>query len=99
MQDFSLDNKEANIKSADASSELQMQVSQICNKDGKKIAYVTFSDGVRRAEGQIPECVVIKNDGFNKAEILQLEDYMEKELPTLKKMASSVNLLDAFMKK
>ena len=34
--------------------ELQMQVSPICNKNGEKLAYVTFSDSVRRAEGEIP---------------------------------------------
>lgn len=99
MQDFNLDNKESNIESTEKSPELNMQVSQICNKDGKKIAYVTFSGANKTAEGQIPDCVIIKNDGFSKAEIIQLEDYMEKELPALKKMASSINLLDAFMKK
>lgn len=34
--------------------ELHMQVSPICNKNGEKLAYITFSDSVRRAEGETP---------------------------------------------
>ena len=32
-------------------NEFTMSVSPICVKDGKKIAYVSFSDGERSAEG------------------------------------------------
>ena len=94
MEDFSLTpkhNKEDNG--------LQMSVSSICQKDGKKIAYVTFSDGISNAEGIIPDCVINKNNGFTPSEVMQLEDYMRQELPILKKMASQVNILDAFIGK
>ena len=44
--------------------ELTMSVSGICRKDGEKLAYVTFSDGKRKAEGVIPDCRIIKQTGF-----------------------------------
>ena len=35
--------------------QLDMKVSPVCEKNGKKFAYVSFSDGNRVAEGLIPE--------------------------------------------
>lgn len=81
------------------SQEMQMSVSPICEKDGKKMAYVSFSDGIRTAEGEIPECKIIKSQGFEDGEVAQLEVYMRGQLATLKKMAASVNVADAFMGK
>lgn len=78
--------------------ELNMSVSPICVKDGEKYAFVTFSDGERVAEGRIPDCKIISNKGFSGDEAAQLEAYMERELPALKKMAAGIKLLDAFMK-
>ena len=79
--------------------ELSMSVSTICEKNGQKTAYVSFSDGTRFAEGEIPDCKITKNSGFDEAEIAQLELYMKGNLMMLKKMASSVNVFDAFMGK
>jgi len=78
--------------------ELNMSVSPICVKDGEKYAFVTFSDGERMAEGRIPDCKIISNKGFSVDEAAQLEAYMERELPALKKMAAGIKLFDAFMK-
>lgn len=78
--------------------ELNMSVSPICVKDGEKYAFVTFSDGERVAEGRIPDCKIISNKGFSVDEATQLEAYMERELPALKKMAAGIKLFDAFMK-
>ncbi len=78
--------------------ELNMSVSPICVKDGEKYAFVTFSDGERVAEGRIPDCKIISNKGFSVDEAAQLEAYMERELPALKKMAAGIKLFDAFMK-
>ena len=47
---------------------LQMSVSPICEKDGKKYAYIQFSDGTRLAEGKIPSCEIVKNQGFTESE-------------------------------
>lgn len=79
--------------------EVQMSVSSICIKNGKKQAYVSFTDGRRTAEGTIPSCKIETNRGFNKEEIDQLEKFMKNELPQIKKMAARVNVMDAFMGK
>ena len=83
-------------------AEMTMAVSPVCQKDGKQYAFVTFTAPdkaqVKSAEGKIPDCTVIANNGFTEDEVQQLERYMKRELTRLKKMASSVNVLEAFMK-
>lgn len=79
--------------------ELNMSVSPICDRKGKKVAFVSFTDGTRTAEGEIPSCKITRNDGFEEGEVVQLELYMKSELPKLKKLASSVNVMEAFMGK
>ncbi len=78
--------------------ELTLSVSAICEKEGKKLAYVTFTDGEKKAEGVIPECVITVNEGFTKDEVDQLQAYMQRELPMLKKTAAGIRLFDAFRK-
>ena len=95
MEDFSLDTTK---KPAEDYDDLNMQVSAICIRDGEKIAYVTFSDRNRYAEGEIPKCVIIKNEGFSKDEVYGLEEYMEQNIKNLKSMAAGVNPLKALMK-
>jgi len=79
------------------SGALDMTVSPICVRDGKKMAFVSFTDGVRTAEGVIPQCDITKNSGFTDEEVAKLEDYMKAELQTLKKMAANINVMKAFM--
>lgn len=78
---------------------LDMSVSQIFYKDGRKYAFVFFTDGIRSAEGKIPDCKITANQGFCDEEIGQLEDYMGRELMNLKRMAAGVRVMDAFMKR
>lgn len=78
--------------------EMNMSVSPICVKDGEKYAFVSFTDGNRTAEGKIPDCKILSNNGFDQEEVAQLETYMEQELLQLKKMAAGIRLFDAFMK-
>lgn len=76
---------------------LDMSVSAICrNEQGDKYAFVTFQDGVRTAEGKIPDCEIIKNDGFAEIEVQQLEKYLKENLTDLKKMAASIDIFSAF---
>jgi len=77
---------------------INMSVSSICVKDGQKYAFVSFTEGERLAEGKIPECKIHLNKGFSEGEITQLEAYMLRELPQLKKMAAGVRWIDAFLK-
>lgn len=77
--------------------ELKMSVSPICTKDGKKYAFVSFTDGRRSAEGKIPDCKITENAGFSREEVKQLEEYMNRELPQLKKMAAGIDIMRNFM--
>lgn len=76
---------------------MRVAVSAICEKNGEKLAYVTFTSGNCEAEGVIPECKITKNKGFSDEEKAGLELYMKSDLKRLKKMAAGVNVLDAFM--
>ena len=76
---------------------LNMSVSQVFSRDGKQYAFVSFTDGNRTAEGKIPECVITSHSGFSAEELTQLEDYMRRELTSLKRMASSVDVMSAFL--
>lgn len=93
MEDFTLNTP----NQSDSSEELSLQVSAICERDGQKMAYVTFSDDTRHAEGEIPACIITKSHGFTESEVLDLQQYMLSNLVELKKMASKINVLDAFM--
>lgn len=77
---------------------LQMSVSPICEKDGKKYAYIQFSDGTRLAEGKIPSCEIVKNQGFTESEVEQLSAYMKEHLQELKSIAARLNAFDAIRK-
>ena len=93
MEDFTLNTS----NESHASEELSLLVSAICERDGQKMAYVTFSDDTRHAEGEIPACIITKSHGFTESEVLDLQQYMLANLDQLKKMASKVNIMDAFL--
>ena len=78
--------------------ELSVAVSPICEKDGKKYAFVSFTEGEKYAEGKIPDCTIVSNKGFSDEDIRVLELYMKNDLARLKRMAAGVNVLGAFMK-
>ena len=78
--------------------ELTMSVSGICRKNGEKLAYVTFSDGKRKAEGVIPDCKLLKQTGFTEEEAGQIELFMKLNLADLKRKAAAISPLRAMMK-
>lgn len=77
--------------------ELTLQISGISVKDGKKQACVRFTDNERYAEGTIPDCVIIRSEGFTNKEKAQLEDYLKANLSELKKASAKINPLNAIM--
>lgn len=79
------------------SGPVDIKVSGIFTRDDRKIAYVSFTDGGRSAEGIIPDCVITRNKGFSEDERSQLEAYMKRELDSLKKTASGINVVKALM--
>ena len=74
-----------------------LSVSQVFRKDGETYAFVFFTNGKKHVEGKIPDRKIISSKGFNESEVAQLEVYMKLELAKLKKMASGVNVMRAFM--
>ena len=78
--------------------EMNLSVSPVCEKDGKKCAYVSFTDGERTADGIIPDCKIISSKGFSEEEVAQLEGYMQSELAKLKRMAAGIRLFDVLTK-
>lgn len=75
-----------------------MVVSPICVKDGKKFAYIEFKDEKRKAEGIIPTCEIVSNEGFSEEETAALIYYMKTNLSDLKKMAAGLNAFSAMRK-
>ena len=75
---------------------MDMSISQIFQKDGKPTAFVLFSEGRKSAEGKIPDCTIISNDGFSEKEVKALELYLKMQESILK-TAKEVNIMKAFM--
>lgn len=80
------------------SEELKMTVSGIVPKDGRKSVYVVFEDGQRKAEGYVPDCIIIKNEGFEEDEVKVLELYMKQNQDQIREMAKVINPIKALMK-
>ena len=79
--------------------EIKMSVSPMTRPDNKKAVYVLFSDDRKSAEFAIPECKLIRNDGFAADEIDQLMDYVKNEQDSILDIAKGINPLKAFMGK
>ncbi|MCR5800578.1 MAG: hypothetical protein K6G69_10930 [Lachnospiraceae bacterium] len=67
--------------------------------DNKKAVYVLFTDDRKSAEFAIPECKLIRNDGFAADEIDQLMQYVKNEQDSILDVAKGINPLKAFMGK
>ena len=76
---------------------VKMSVTQVFQKDGKKYAFVSFSEEGKQAEGRIPECRIMSRKGYSDEEVGQLESYMRKEIDAIWQMARGVNVMDAFL--
>lgn len=80
------------------SQELNMTISGIVPKDGRRHIYVVFEDGSRRAEGSVPDCIIEKNSGFTEDEVKMLELYMKQNLDMIREHAKLINPIKALMK-
>lgn len=80
-------------------SDVNLDISGVVEKDGKKIAHIRFTRGEDVAEGYIPDCVFTKVKGFTDEETEQLTDYLRANLTDLKRRAAAINPLNAFMGK
>ncbi|MBO4214287.1 MAG: hypothetical protein J5876_04820 [Lachnospiraceae bacterium] len=79
--------------------EMNMTVSEIFRTDnGDKYVFVKFEDGKKFAEGKVPDCKIVKQEGFTDAEVILLEQYMKNEQATIFDAARKVNVMRAFLK-
>lgn len=77
---------------------MNMLISGVSEKEGKKIAYVRFEEESRFAEAVIPDCRIMSSEGFTDSELSQLEQYLTENLSTLKREAASVNPIRSLMR-
>ena len=77
-------------------SDVNLDISGVVEKDGKKIAHIRFTRGEDMAEGYIPDCVFTKVKGFTDEETEQLTDYLRANLTDLKKRAAAINPLTEY---
>ena len=80
------------------SDALNMTISGIVPKDGRKHIYVVFEDGKRKAEGVIPDCVITANKGFSEEEVKMLEFYLKHNQDEIRARAKEINAIKALMK-
>ena len=78
--------------------DITMSVSAMTRDKDKKAVYVFFQDDARSAELSLPECKVLKNDGFDEDEIKKLCDYVDGERDTIYNMAKQINPVKALMR-
>ena len=76
---------------------MNMSVSSIVNKDGKREIYVLFTEGTCSAEGRLSDYKMISNKGFSQEEVDMLEAYMHRETDRIVQMAKKINVMDAFL--
>ncbi len=77
---------------------MNMLISGVNSKGNQKIAYVRFEEDTRFAEGIIPECIITMNKGFTDEEVHLLQNYMQDNLPMLKRKAAGINPIKAILK-
>ena len=77
---------------------LTMSVSAMTRSRDNKAVYVFFQDDTRSAEISLPECKVLKNNGFGDEEIKKLCEYVDGQRSTIYNMARQINPVKALMK-
>lgn len=70
---------------------VNMLVSGILSRDGRKFARVSFVRGGDVAEGRVPEGIIERTEGFSEEEVKQLERYLREHCGEIKEQAKKVN--------
>ena len=77
---------------------VNMSISSLVPVNGKKAAFVHFSDKEKTAEFIMPECRKVSNSGFTEDEQQMLLEYVILEKDSIMDMAKRVDPLGKFMK-
>lgn len=70
---------------------VNMLVSGIINREGKRFARVSFVRGRDIAEGVVPDGVVDHAEGFSDGEVAKLERYLRENCGEIMEQARQVN--------
>jgi len=62
--------------SINPNEEMKMTYTSVLTKDNKPLISLCFERGRDICEGVVPECRIVKNDGFSIEEIDALEQYL-----------------------
>lgn len=73
--------------------EMQVLVSGVITKEGRKFARVSFMRGKDWAEGTVPDGTIERSEGFTQEELTGLSDYLKREKDVLLAQAKGVNPL------
>ncbi len=77
---------------------MNMTISPLTKKQGKKSTYVMFQDGEKQAEILIPDCKVVASTGFEDEEIAALLLYVKGNQESIMEKAKGVSPFKAMMK-
>lgn len=72
-------------------SELNCTHSSVLSKNGKSFVLVRFERGDQSAEGRLPDCIILRSNGFTQEEIEELEDYMDQNRQQIIDAAKSIS--------
>ncbi|MCM1090756.1 MAG: hypothetical protein NC092_14310 [Butyrivibrio sp.] len=72
-------------------SEMNCTHSSVLSKNGRSFVLVRFERGEHSAEGSVPECMVLRSNGFTQEEIEELEDYMYQNRQEIIDAAKSIS--------
>lgn len=72
---------------------VNMLVSGIINKDGRRYARVSFVRGRDVAEGIVPDGIIDQAEGFSDEEVFKLEKYLRENCGDVMEQARQVNPL------
>lgn len=77
---------------------IEMEISPITHDNaGKPQVFILFKDGAKSAEGRIPGCSIISNEGFSDEDIKILEQYLKAEKAAILTQAKKLDVMKAFL--
>ena len=79
--------------------EMKMTYSGIVTKDGRKKISVIFEAGKKLAEASLPDCKIIRNEGFEPDELVILEKYLQMNQMDIIKKAKEITGIRGFMRR
>lgn len=71
--------------------ELQMMISGRIKKGGKQIVRVSFFRDKDYADGVLPDAVIEKSEGFTRAELILLQQYLKENCQSILEKAKNVD--------